>query len=229
MIVKMLHLDLVCVAAEAEESLKRLRELGAVHLDLGRSQGPEVSAAKGAAADAEKAVRAILKAREGKEYADSLNLVPCTVSDVLALASRREAVTAESDALAKEIRRLEPFGDFDPALAKSLMEAIGADELAKVVELPEELPPKRLSEMKADPVFPEPVIHSHIKSILLLPLSYHSGKLRTACDHFAVSRIHNDTNDRSGQKTAEYHHRHGDIRVILIWNHSKPHLYKDAA
>lgn len=150
MIVKMLHLDLVCVAAEAEKTLERLRKLGAVHLDLGRSQGAEVTAAKGAAADAEKAVRAILKAREGKDYAASLNLVPCTVADVLALASRREAIAAESDALAKEIRRFEPYGDFDPALAKSLMEAIGAEELAKVADLPEELPPKRLSEMKAD-------------------------------------------------------------------------------
>ena len=150
MIVKMLHLDLVCVAGEAESSLARLRSLGAVHLDLTRSQGAEVTAARGAAADAEKAVRAIRKAREAKEYAASLDLVPCTVADVLALAARREEASAQAEALAKEIRRFEPYGDFDPALAKSLMEEIGADELRKVAELPDELPPKRLSEMKAD-------------------------------------------------------------------------------
>ena len=34
MIVRMQHLDLVCVAADREDALTRLRSLGAVHLDL---------------------------------------------------------------------------------------------------------------------------------------------------------------------------------------------------
>ena len=63
MIVKMLHLDLVCLAAEKTATLEKLRDLGAVHLDLASAQGASVSAAKGEAADAERAVRLILKAR----------------------------------------------------------------------------------------------------------------------------------------------------------------------
>ena len=39
MIVKMKHLDLVCIAAEKEATLAQLRDLGAVHLDLASAQG----------------------------------------------------------------------------------------------------------------------------------------------------------------------------------------------
>ena len=50
MIVKMLHLDLVCLAKEKDNTLTQLRDLGAVHLDLSSAQGATVAAAKGAAA-----------------------------------------------------------------------------------------------------------------------------------------------------------------------------------
>ena len=42
MIVRMKHLDLVCVAAEKEATLERLRDLGAVHLDLSAAAGSAV-------------------------------------------------------------------------------------------------------------------------------------------------------------------------------------------
>ena len=52
MIVRMKHLDLVCVAAEKEATLEKLRALGAVHLDLAASAGASVAAAKGELDDA---------------------------------------------------------------------------------------------------------------------------------------------------------------------------------
>ena len=63
MIVRMKHLDLICVSAEKEAMLERLRALGAVHLDLGVAQGADVAVAKGEIESAEKAVRLIRKAR----------------------------------------------------------------------------------------------------------------------------------------------------------------------
>ena len=63
MIVRMKHLDLLCIAADKEATLERLRALGAVHLDLGVAAGAAVAAAKGEIEDAEKAVRLVLKAR----------------------------------------------------------------------------------------------------------------------------------------------------------------------
>lgn len=148
MIVKMKHLDLVCIAAEADATLSVLRELGAVHLDLASATGAEVAAAKGAAAAAEQAVRTILKAREGLEYAETLTRQPCTVEDVLKVAATRDEALAAREALDKDIRKYAPYGDFDPALAKALLDRLG-EELTKVVTLPEELPAERLSEMRA--------------------------------------------------------------------------------
>ena len=84
MIVKMLHLDLVCAASDREATLKSLRDLGAVHLDLNAAQGAAVMAAKGEGADAEKAVRLILKAR-GKTPKTDIDIRERSVACVLAL------------------------------------------------------------------------------------------------------------------------------------------------
>lgn len=144
MIVKMLHLDLLCVAAESDSTLEALRSLGAVHLDLSAAQGAEVSSAKGEAADAEKAVRFILKARGKREP----GTVRRTSSEVLAIQKSLDEKKDSLEDLNREITKYEPYGDFDPALAKKLLDR-GVD-LAAVAELPEILPPKRLSVMKSD-------------------------------------------------------------------------------
>ena len=144
MIVKMLHLDLLCVAAESDSTLEALRSLGAVHLDLSAAQGAEVSSAKGEAADAEKAVRFILKARGKGEP----GTVRRTSSEVLAIQKALDEKKDSLEDLNREIAKYEPYGDFDPALAKKLLDR-GVD-LASVAELPKILPPKRLSVMKND-------------------------------------------------------------------------------
>ncbi|MBO7237481.1 MAG: hypothetical protein J6V45_05275 [Kiritimatiellae bacterium] len=144
MIVKMLHLDLLCVAAEVDSTLDALRSLGAVHLDLSSAQGAEVAAAKGEAADAEKAVRFILKARGKGEPGN----VQRTCLEVLAVQKSIDEKKDSLEDLNREIAKYEPYGDFDPALAKKLLDR-GID-LAGVAELPEVLPPKRLSEMMSD-------------------------------------------------------------------------------
>ena len=143
MIVKMLHLDLVCLAAEKEKTLTQLRDLGAVHLDLSSAQGATVAAAKGAAADAEKAVRLILKAR-GKEK--DVNIHERSVAEILAIDADRETLKAAKDELERTIRTYEPYGDFDPELAEQLLKNV--EGLRDVVPLPEKLPPMRLSKMR---------------------------------------------------------------------------------
>ena len=143
MIVKMLHLDLVCLAKDKEKTLTQLRDLGAVHLDLSSAQGATVAAAKGAAADAEKAVRLSLKAR-GKEK--DINIHERSVADILAIDADRETLKAAKDELERTIRTYEPYGDFDPELAERLLEDV--EGLRDVVPLPEALPPMRLSKMR---------------------------------------------------------------------------------
>ncbi len=145
MIVKMKHLDLLCVAGVKDATLKALRDLGAVHLDFSAAQGAELAAAKGEAADAEKAVRLILKARE---TCDAVEKRPHSVKEVLGFDAERTELKAALEDLRKEIRIYEPYGDFDPALAQSLIDK-GID-LSKVAELPEKLPTRRLGTMKRE-------------------------------------------------------------------------------
>lgn len=145
MIVKMKHLDLLSVATEGESTLKALRELGAVHLDLGSASGLGVMKAKGEIEDAEKAYRFILKCREGLEGVGSAEAL--SVEDILKLAAEIDTLKSEKDRLERLIKEYAPYGDFDPELAKSLMEK-GID-LASVAELPKKLPEVRLSKMES--------------------------------------------------------------------------------
>ena len=141
MIVRMKHLDLVCTASAREEALTRLRALGAVHLDLGSAGGAAVVAVRGEMDDAERAVRLILKAR-GKGMAE--NPRPHSVAEILELAAERDAQVAEKERLEREIKAYEPYGDFDPTLARKILDR-GID-LGDV--LPSKLPEMRLSEMR---------------------------------------------------------------------------------
>ena len=143
MIVKMLHLDLVCLAHDKKSTLESLRDLGAVHLDLSSASGPAVAAAKGEAADAEKAVRLILKAR-GKS--SDFDMHERTVSEVLAIDADRETLKSAKEDLEREIRAYERYGDFDPALAEKLLKEV--EGLRDFVDMPETLPETRLSKMR---------------------------------------------------------------------------------
>ena len=143
MIVPMKHLDLVCVASEKEATLEKLRALGVVHLDLASTSAAPVAAAEGDLADAEKAVRIVLKARGRR---DDLEIRPRAVAEVLAIDADRATLVAEKDRLEKVISGLEPYGDFDPELAKRLRESV--EGLDDVVPLPEKLPEMRLSRLR---------------------------------------------------------------------------------
>jgi V/A-type H+-transporting ATPase subunit I len=142
MIVSMKHLDLVCLASCREATLRRLRALGVVHLDLVSSSGTAVIDAKAKLSDAERAVRIIRKART-EEVGD---VRARSVEEVLAIDADRETLKTERDRLEREIGLYEPFGDFDPVLAKELLSKV--EGLTDVVTLPEKLPSMRLSRLR---------------------------------------------------------------------------------
>ena len=76
MIIQMQHLDLLCVAADKETTLTKLRELGVVHLDLASAQGTDVAAAKGE------------ESREYEELLDEWSVIKRAVEE-----TKAEAVT----------------------------------------------------------------------------------------------------------------------------------------
>ena len=142
MIVPMLHLDLVCVAAEKNAALEKLRALKAVHLDLSSAGGAEVLSVKGEAADAERAVRLILKARGKRDF--PVDVRPRSVTEVLEFEADRTKLLDEKERLEREIKIYSPYGDFDPQLARKLLDK-GVDIADR---LPAKLPQMRLSKMQ---------------------------------------------------------------------------------
>lgn len=151
MIVDMLHLDLVAVSSEKEVTLDRLRDLGAVHLDFGTAVDERTAAASADLLRAERALRLIASAR-GKRSRDDFEIRPREVGEVIALDEDRVALVDEAMRLTKEIQLYGPYGDFDPALARKVSEALLSrglkGELDGLVELPARLPEMRLSKLR---------------------------------------------------------------------------------
>ena len=137
MIVEMKHLTLLCVAREGMKTLEKLRDLGCVHMDLSAADSPDFASAKESLADAERAVRIIAKAArevpnvpvpEGQPESEVMrrleNAKSATlVEEILKVDAERQAAEDEAEALRQIVRKYEPFGDFDPALAESLRAA----------------------------------------------------------------------------------------------------------
>ena len=121
MIVPMKRLILLCVAEDSANTLEALRDLGAVHLELSQGGGGLTGTAKETLERAERALRLVEKAKKERKDPDATS-ASLPVDEVLALDEKREALKGELETLKATCRRYEPFGDFDPALAKKLEE-----------------------------------------------------------------------------------------------------------
>jgi len=147
MIVPMKHLTLLCVAGESRKALEALRELGCVHLDLAGASSTDFAAAKGDYEGALEAVRVVAKAKKDFPLSMGTNTVRRTAADIAKLAAARDEALAAADELRRQVNFYAPWGDFDPELARKLLNQ-GID-LGSVCELPEPLPKVRLSELQA--------------------------------------------------------------------------------
>ncbi len=147
MIVKMLHADVLSLSSEKEQTLHMLHEVGAVHLDFASVQGSEAACAKSELADAETAVQIILRSRGKNKVEGSVSR---GVSEVLEIQKTIDESIAALEDLKNEISQYEPYGDFDPELAKKILDA-GVD-ISSLAELPKVLPRRRLSAMRNEAV-----------------------------------------------------------------------------
>ena len=171
MIVPMKRLTILCTAPSCERTLEVLRELKCAHLDAGAAASADTAKAEERLVRAESAVRILSKAAEdlkaikvsdgdkgfkGEEDLESFEdegwhsfkslgglKGDALVDAVLDADVRRKALTEQADKLRRTIRKYEPYGDFDPALARELLDQ-GID-LKSVMELPDPLPEERLS------------------------------------------------------------------------------------
>ena len=155
MIVPMKRLTLLCTAASSERTLEALRELKCAHLDTGAAASAETVEAGEQLAQAASAVRILAKAAEdlkGFKGEDNKGVNGlkieglkggALVEAVLAADTQRKALEDEAEKLRQTIRKYAPYGDFDPALARELLD-LGID-FTGLAELPDPLPQERLS------------------------------------------------------------------------------------
>ncbi len=145
MIVPMKHLTLLCVASMREPTLERLRELGAVHLDLSASDSEPYRHAQARLSVARHALQILRDSLAGKpvlpttvgphkvhghEMSGEALLkapLPAFTGDAAAkieairhLADMRQALVNESERLDRDIALYQPFGDFDVTLPSKL-------------------------------------------------------------------------------------------------------------
>lgn len=200
----MKHFDLVCVASEKDATLEKLRAVGVAHLDLDPASGEAVSAAKGEGADAERAVRLILKARGG---AGSQITRRRTVGEVLSIDRDRETLRNEKERLEREIKTYADYGDFDPQLARKLMEKgvdfslLGQD----APRLPEKLPEMRLSKMREK-------LERVLNRIAI------DDERLACCDEKAIIESYPEIRDRIAfEQARELLQDHGAVCVISGW------------
>ncbi len=200
MIVPMKHLDLVCLASDRDATLERLRLLGAVHLELSAAGGEAVAKAKGDIADAE---RALLLIRKARELVQDVEQRPHSVAEVLAIDADRETLKAERERLEREIKAYEPYGDFDPALAKRLLERV--DGLRDAVPLPEKLPEMSLSRLREK--------LARVENRIRIDDARLAG-----CDDKAIEAWYPHLADRMAfEQARELLHEHGAVAVVSGW------------
>ena len=147
MIVPMRHMTLLCVADERETTLERLRELGAVHLELGDATDSDACRdARDQLATARRAQQILKDALAGKPVIPTLSgphraynrdegpTDPLTVplpkitgdageriAAICQLDELRQELANEAEWIKREIARVTPFGDFDITLPARLV------------------------------------------------------------------------------------------------------------
>ena len=104
MIVPMKHLTLLCVAKEGEKALEALRDLGCVHVDFSGAASAAFAEAKGALADAERAVRVLAKAaKEASAEAADARFEAVRNADLVKAVLKAEA---ERDEYRRNLQRI---------------------------------------------------------------------------------------------------------------------------
>jgi V/A-type H+-transporting ATPase subunit I len=126
MIVEMKKVTLLCLEAQREETLDRLRGLGVLHLVPVRpSQSAELDVVRRRLADADKALEALTaEAKQARTAAPVSGGAEAgdAVEQVLKRIRRRASLDQELVEVEAERAAAEPFGDFSPSLVEKLKE-----------------------------------------------------------------------------------------------------------
>ena len=122
MIVPMKKVSLIIMGDKKTETLKKLRKLGMIHIEINEGSGERLNELKEQISLLESAIFTVgtKKGAEGEELnlAESLNIA----KDVAFLTDKKKNCQAEMFTLNSEFDRLESWGRFDPESVKDLVE-----------------------------------------------------------------------------------------------------------
>ena len=122
MIVPMKKVSLIIMGDKKTETLKKLRKLGMIHIEINEGSGERLNELKEQISLLESAIFTVgtKKGAEGEELnlAESLNIA----KDVAFLTDKKKNCQAEMFTLNSELDRLESWGRFDPESVKDLVE-----------------------------------------------------------------------------------------------------------
>ena len=124
MIVPMKKFTLIIKGDKKTETLKRLRKLGILQIEITEGAGEKLDKIKGQAALLENAVLYLQETKQKKiEMIDvAVPEALAIAKEVVALADEKKDCQAEQIAINAELERLKEWGDFDPQSIKDLAE-----------------------------------------------------------------------------------------------------------
>ena len=116
MIVPMKKVSLIILGDKKSETLKELRKLGMMHIEIAEGTGERINELKGQITMLENCIFSIEeKVKKNKETKDVTNAeAMAAAKEVAALAEEKKAYQAEQVSLKSELDRLKNWGDIDP-------------------------------------------------------------------------------------------------------------------
>ncbi|MBR5528644.1 MAG: ATPase [Clostridia bacterium] len=133
MIVPMKKISLITLGDKKNETLKKLRKLGIIHIEISEGSGEKLNLYKEQITLLESALFAIGKAGDAEQKdADTAEALRIA-KEISALAEEKADCLSERGILSAELERVKSWGDLDPAQMKELSDA-GVD--AVLCEMP---------------------------------------------------------------------------------------------
>jgi len=120
MIVPMKKVSLIIMGDKKEETLKKLRKLGLVHVEITEGSGERIAELKERVALLENSVFAIGKKKKAEQKEANTDEALSVASEIASLDEERKQCQAERVALNSELERLKSWGDLEPGSISDL-------------------------------------------------------------------------------------------------------------
>ena len=133
MIVPMKKVSLIIMGDKKTETLKKLRKLGMIHIEITEGSGERLNELKEQISLLESAVFIIGNKKSTEEKEINVTEALSVAKEISFLTEEKKECQAEQVVLNSELERLKSWGDFDPSIIKALAEK-GVD--ISIYELP---------------------------------------------------------------------------------------------